>query len=87
MSDEQQTELVAFVDGRCGCQRCEERTKNTYRMVGVCLNCGTKPILILYRWGDRAADVDCPVCGNWQKVRPQRLATADEIPAAVAGRV
>ncbi len=70
------------VDGRCFCSRCEERTKNMYRMVGKCWNCGTEPILVLYREGDPAASVDCPVCGNRNKVHTTRLATAEEIPAS-----
>jgi hypothetical protein len=76
----EQSDMV-FIDGRCGCSRCVQRTQNTYRMVGYCVNCGTEPILILYRAGDGAADQDCPVCGNWRAVKTKRLATPDEIPA------
>lgn len=68
------------VDARCGCRRCEARTQDIYRMVARCLNCRAAPILILYRAGDKAADVDCPVCGVWHSVKPERLATDDEIP-------
>lgn len=70
------------VDGRCFCHRCEQRSKDIYRMVGACSNCRTADILVLYRTGDRAGEVDCPVCGNYHSVRVTRLATADEIPAA-----
>jgi hypothetical protein len=49
-------------------------------MVGVCYNCGTKPILMLFRAGDPSAPQDCPVCGNWHSVHTQRLATDDEFP-------
>ena len=69
------------VDARCGCHKCEARTQNVYRMVGYCTNCGTDPILILYRAGDTAAPSDCPVCGNWHTVEAKRLASPDEIPA------
>ncbi len=78
----QEPQIVAVVDGRCGCNGCVERTENIYRMVGVCLNCGAKPILMLFRVGDPAASQDCPICGKWHGVQSQRLATADEIPAA-----
>lgn len=73
---------AAFVDGRCGCDRCEERTQNVYRMVGYCSNCGTGGIVILYRAGDSVADQDCPVCEHYYSVRGsgQRLATSDEVP-------
>lgn len=70
------------VDGRCPCHRCEERTKDIYRMVGRCLNCKTTDILIILRSGDPAADQDCPVCGGRSKVKCQRLATPDEAPVA-----
>lgn len=69
------------VDGRCGCDRCESRTGNIYRMVGTCYNCGTKDILMLFRAGDKTANLDCPVCGCWHTVHPLRSATPDEIPA------
>ena len=73
------------VDGRCGCGECETRTGNIYRMVGVCYNCGTKPILMLFRVGDKTRDLDCPVCGVWHSVKSQRLAGVDEIPATTTG--
>ena len=76
------TAIVAVVDGRCGCARCRERTENIYRMIGVCLNCGAKPLLMLFRAGDPTANLDCPLCGVWRKVMPQRRASEDEIPAA-----
>ena len=79
-------ELVAMVDGRCFCDKCEARTTSIYRMVGFCWNCKADPILMIFRAGDKANDLDCPVCGVYQKVHPQRLATPDEIPAAVVGR-
>jgi hypothetical protein len=83
---EQSDTLVAFIDGRCGCDKCEERAQDVYRMVGHCMNCGARPILILYRSGANAADKDCPICGGYWRVHPDRLATADEIPAAVECR-
>lgn len=70
------------IDARCMCQKCKERTKDIYRMIGSCSNCGSKDILILYRAGDRACNRDCPVCGCWSTVSAGRLATADEIPEA-----
>jgi hypothetical protein len=70
------------VDGRCGCNQCRTRTENIYRMIGTCRNCGTTPILLLYRAGDKASEQDCPVCGNWHTVQAQRIATADELPVA-----
>ena len=68
------------VDGRCGCPRCVARTENIYRMVGTCLNCGTKPILMIFRAGDPTAKLDCPRCDN-RSVESQRIAGEDEIPA------
>lgn len=82
MSDNQAETALPMVDGRCGCFRCEARTKDIYRMIGRCYNCKTEPILILYRVGDPAALAGCPVCGNSDSVHAFRLATADEIPAA-----
>lgn len=70
------------VDGRCGCSQCEERTGNIYRMVGHCTNCGTEPVLMLFRAGDPKCDLDCPECGVWKAIHPDRKATDDEIPAA-----
>lgn len=70
------------VDGRCFCERCESRTKDIYRMVGKCRNCGAEPILMLYRAGDKATSLTCPTCGNWNSVHANRLATEDEVPAA-----
>ena len=70
------------VSGICMCAKCEARTRDIYRMVGTCYNCGQKDILMLFRAGDKAAHLDCPVCGNWRSVHSQRLATPDEIPAS-----
>lgn len=70
------------VSGKCRCPKCEQRTGNIYRMVGSCVNCGSKPILMIFRSGDKAIPLDCPVCGVGQSVRAQRLATEDEIPEA-----
>jgi ssDNA-binding Zn-finger/Zn-ribbon topoisomerase 1 len=71
--------------GICTCNRCERFGKREiYRMVGRCYNCQADPVLMLYRSGDRACPLDCPKCGNYQSVRPSRLATDDEIPAAEA---
>jgi ssDNA-binding Zn-finger/Zn-ribbon topoisomerase 1 len=77
---EQEKPLV-LIDGRCGCDRCRARTENIYRMIGTCYNCRAKNFLILFRAGDPAAEQDCPTCGKWHSVHPQRLATPDEIPA------
>ena len=84
MPDERRTPMIACVDGRCTCQRCRDRTENIYRMIGVCYNCHAKPILMLFRAGDRSAALDCPICGNYHSVHPLRLATPDEIPSEVA---
>lgn len=70
------------VDGRCDCAKCKARTESIYRMIGTCTNCGSTPILMLFRAGDPTADQDCPVCGKRHGVRSQRLATADEFPEA-----
>lgn len=52
-------------------------------MIGGCYNCGTKPILGLFTAGHEATGVGvaCPVCGC-SRLHWDRLATADEIPAA-----
>ena len=75
-------ETVITIDARCMCQKCEKRSKDIYRMIGSCSNCGSKNLLILFRAGDRACSQDCPVCRCWGTVGPYRLATADEIPEA-----
>lgn len=76
--------LAGMIDARCFCTRCEERTTSIYRMVSSpCSNCGAGPFLILNRAGDKAADLDCPECGNFWTVKQARRATEDEIPAAV----
>lgn len=68
------------IDCRCGHSTC--RDKNIYRMVGACSNCGTKNVLMLFTaTHDSYMPQCCPVCGC-AKVHAQRLATADEIPAA-----
>lgn len=72
---------MPFIDGRCMCQRCEERTTDAYRMVGYCRNCHEQNILIPYRAGDPAAPQNCPSCGNDRTVSAVRLADYDEIPA------
>ena len=74
--------IIATVDGRCGCANCKARTENIYRMIGVCYNCGAKPILMLFRAGDPSASQDCPKCGNYHTVHSTRLATDDEVPYA-----
>jgi hypothetical protein len=70
------------VSGKCMCDRCEARTTDSYRMVGRCWNCHAQPILMIYRAGDKASTLDCPVCGNDRSVHPSRLATDEEIPVA-----
>lgn len=51
-----------LVDARCACPRCETRTKATYNVPGVCLNCGAT-FTVLNRKGDKAPlSVDCPNC-------------------------
>ena len=76
---------VITVDCRCSCSRCEAQSKDIYRMVGACLNCGQGDILFLIRAGDPAPSSTfpekCPACGN-RKAYAERLATADEVPAA-----
>lgn len=74
---------LTLQDARCSCERCKARTGNVYRMVGECANCGAQ-VLVLNRSGDRARDVDCPLCGNYWSVKQRRLATGDEIPEAVS---
>lgn len=70
------------IDMRCQCAKCNARTQNIYRMVGVCLNCGTEPILMLFRAGDPTNRGNCPKCECHNTVMVKRLATDDEIPEA-----
>ena len=65
------------VDGRCVCSACRARTEDIYRMVGVCYNCGTSEVAMVYRVGDRAQALTCPACGNWRSLHPQKLMTPD----------
>lgn len=75
--------MSAFVDARCRDRSCEG--KNTYRMIGGCYNCGTKPLLGLFTVGHEAQGgspgSECPVCET-SRLHWDRLATPDEIPAA-----
>jgi hypothetical protein len=73
-----------FIDARCHCKRCTDRTTSGYRMVGKCRNCGVDA-LVLYRAGDTSSAADCPTCGNWRTVHTTRLATEDEVPVAYEG--
>ena len=66
------------VDGRCVCASCAARTKDFYRMVGVCVNCGSTPIIMTFRVGDRTQYLTCPVCRTSRTVQPQRLLKFDE---------
>jgi len=67
------------VDGRCPCEECTRRTKRTYHMAGVCLNCGAADLLMVFRVGDNTRRLNCPVCGNRHTVSAQRLATTSEV--------
>ncbi len=60
------------VSGLCMCNRCVERTTDIYRMVGKCWNCNSEPILMLFRSGDKAGILDCPVCGVYHSVHATR---------------
>ena len=82
MTDTTSGQAATVVSGICSCRRCEDRTTDIYRMVGWCRNCKTRDILMLFRAGDKAHALTCPVCGNYFSVEPSRLATADEIRAA-----
>lgn len=70
------------VDARCSACPAE---RGVYRMVGSCYNCHTEGIVILYTATHEAGRVDCPVCGCWRKVYPERLATEDEVPDLPSG--
>jgi hypothetical protein len=76
---------VLTVSGLCMCEKCTSRTTDIYRMVGYCLNCRARPILGLFRSGDKAIHLDCPACGNHSTVHWWRLATDDEFPEALVG--
>ena len=68
------------VSGKCCCPDCLKwRTQDIYRMVGKCHNCHTEDILMIFRSGEEARTLSCPVC-NTRNVMPTRLATDDEIP-------
>jgi hypothetical protein len=68
-----------LVDARCTHFRCCE--PNVYRMVGHCTNCQHGPLLILVSAGhERPYGAKCPKCGC-RKVRSERLAQDDELPA------
>ena len=66
------------VDGRCVCEAYTARTQDFYRMVGVCVNCGSTPIIMTFRVGYRTQYLTCPVCGTTRTVQPQRLLEIDE---------
>lgn len=70
-----------LIDQRCTHKNCTDKT-GAYRMVGHCRNCSTDGILGLFTEGhEHGHDTECPVCGC-RCVHWDRLATADEIPAA-----
>jgi len=69
-----------IVDRRCS--RCQGGGRtDIYRMIGHCSNCRSEPILGLFSVTHEASGGDCPVCGC-SRLHWDRLATADEIPAA-----
>lgn len=72
---------IVTVSGVCICDRCEVGQRAIYRMIGKCLNCKTDPILMLFRAGDEASSLKCPIC-ECNRVYAYRRATDDEIPAA-----
>lgn len=71
------------VSGVCTCSRCEIGDRRIYRMVSSCLNCGTEPILMLFRSGEPTFPLPCPRCGR-KRVHARRTATDDEVPEAEA---
>lgn len=71
---------MVMTDDRCSHRSCT--SKGMYRMVGVCRNCGTEDVLMLFTEGHEKRNGDCPTCGVRDSVMPQRLATEDEIPVA-----
>lgn len=71
---------VATIDCRCGCNDCEARTSDIYRMVGACYNCQSKPFLMLFRAGDKTKSADCPVCKCYSTVHVLRKAEDHETP-------
>ncbi|SRR5579884_25913 len=66
------------VDGSCRNRSCN---KATYRMIGSCYNCHTKPIVMVFSVGHDVYALTCPVCGA-DKVVASRLATDEESQAA-----
>jgi hypothetical protein len=71
-------EVRPTISGVCTCSRCETGEHRVYYMIGTCGNCHTEALMI-YRVGDRADPLVCPVCGC-REVRPDRRATDDETP-------
>lgn len=75
-------EMDGFVDARCTDRGCE--SKGVYRMVGTCSNCHVKALLGMFTEGhEKSTFGPCPMCGVSSHLMWLRLATADEIPAAV----
>lgn len=74
--------LTAFLDARCSHLDCKD--KGAYRMVGYCMNCASQGILGMFTEGHQTSNFGpCPLCGVNSRLGWKRLATADEIPAAV----
>jgi predicted nucleic-acid-binding Zn-ribbon protein len=69
--------MPGSVDARCPDKWCT--SKDVYRMVGTCVNCGNTDIIVLYTSGHVARDATCPACGC-ERVTAKRLATPDEVP-------
>jgi hypothetical protein len=70
------------VDARCSCSRCVDGPQDIYRMIGMCANCGSNPILMIFRAGILATGQTCPLCGVLGAVERRRMARDDEIPEA-----
>jgi hypothetical protein len=55
--------LEPILDFRCMCSKCEERTKETYKLQLKCSNCNWRGIALI-RKGDKFSESrECPSCG------------------------
>lgn len=61
------------IDAQCHCQSCETRTKKTYALPAVCINCGAGPFVVTFRKGDKSAfgslGPQCPNCETYSLKR------------------
>lgn len=63
--------------GECDCGRCQAAGRGLYWMLGACINCLAKPILMSFREGDPTSRCRCPLCHVDAVLVTRRLTDAE----------